>query len=882
MLSAVAITLTRWPVIGRAAELELFDGALSAADGAGLIINGAAGVGKTRLADECRERAAAGGHPTERVVGSRTAALLPLSAVAALLPGGLARPDADGEVNALAFFEETRHALHDRYHGQRLVLVVDDVSLLDAASLALLGYLVSQRTIFVIATVRTGEPVPDLVTGLWRDGRAERVDLEDLSPTQVDTLLHLTLGGPIEAGSGRELWDASRGNPLYVRELVLGALESGALVERSGVWHLEGKLPSTSRLRDLVQQRIGALTEEARTVVDLLALCQPVELDYLDASAPYGLLESLERMGLVTVNLDNGEVRLAHPLHAEVVRASMPSLRARAILLREADRVEAAGSASGSEALRSAVWRLDAGARPEPELLLRGAQLARHAHDFRLVRRLMEAVPEEQLDAIGSLLLGEALYELGVFDASERVLASGQRLPSTGQLALRLAVTRTKNAFWGLCRPEAALAIVTEARSVLVSEPLAEEVAADEAAIRMFSGQPLQALRVLDRIAGSELRTRVVRAIVAAPVLAAMGRTAEAVTVAETGFADHMLLGDELAIAHPATHIVNQAYALAEAGRLAEAERLAQAGADAVAAYRVPIAQFWFAVTLGRVTLLRGRLGTARRYFAEAAGLAESHFFAGPRRLALAGLAMVSGMLGDADGADAALRDRNELPPFGFLGPEQQLADAWTAVARRRPRDAADLFRSAAAEAAATGHRTAESWLWHDLMRIGGEDASERLRELATGSDSTLVSARARHAVAARARDGHALVAVADDFEAMGANLLAAEAGAQAAEAFRRAGDQRAATAAARRSRALAAICEGAATPGLIRTDAVVPLSEREREIAMLAAEGLASKDIAARLYLSVRTVNNHLQNVYSKLGVSSRTDLARSLGTGP
>ena len=137
--------------------------------------------------------------------------------------------------------------------------VADDVSLLDAASLALVGYLAGQGTIFLVATVRTGEPVPDLVTSLWRDGRLERVDLEDLSRAHLDTLLHLALGGPLEAGAGREFWEVTRGNPLYVRELVLGGLESGALAERSGVWHLEGRLPSTTRLLDLVGQRIGQL-----------------------------------------------------------------------------------------------------------------------------------------------------------------------------------------------------------------------------------------------------------------------------------------------------------------------------------------------------------------------------------------------------------------------------------------------------------------------------------------------------------------------------------------------------------------------------------------------------------------------------------------------
>ena len=244
-----------------------------------------------RLADECRQQAAAAGYPTERVAGSRTTALVPLGAVAALLADGLGRLGPDGQVDTVALFEQTRRALRERHHGRRLVTVADDVSLLDAVSLALVGYLAAQGMIFLIATVRTGEPVPDLVTSLWRDGRLERVDLEDLSRAHLDTLLHLALGGPMEAGAGREFWEVTRGNPLYVRELVLGGLESGALVERSGVSHLEGRLPSTTRLLDLVGQRIGQLSAEALSVVELLALCQPLELGYLEATAPSGVLE---------------------------------------------------------------------------------------------------------------------------------------------------------------------------------------------------------------------------------------------------------------------------------------------------------------------------------------------------------------------------------------------------------------------------------------------------------------------------------------------------------------------------------------------------------------------------------------------------------------
>jgi DNA-binding CsgD family transcriptional regulator/tetratricopeptide (TPR) repeat protein len=859
----------RWPIVGRRPDIEAFEQALYSGRQAGMMIVGPPGVGKTRLADECRDLAAADGHPTERVVGSRTAASLPLGAVASLLATGLGRHD--GQANPEALFERTRLALLERHDDKRVVTVADDLPLLDSASLALLGHLVRHGTIFLIATARASEPIPDLVT----ESPLARVDIADLSPAGLDTLLHLALGGPMEAGAAQEFWRITRGNPLYIRELVLGAIESGALVERSGVWHLDDRLPSTSRLIDLVEQRIAHISPQARSILELLALCEPLEQNYLTALAPE-VLGPLEQSGLVTI--ESGQVHLAHPLHGEVVRAAMPRLRSRAIRLAEAERLEARSPAPGPATMRTAVWRLDAGGTPDPAILIHGAHLARYAHDFRLVRRLIEAVPEVEHDAVAALLLGEALYELGDFEASERVLASGQALVAVEHIALRLAVTRTRNAHWGLCQPETALAINSAAQRVIRAQPFADELAADEASILLFSGHPRQAMRALSRIAGSDQRTSVVRAIVEAVALAVSGRTTDAVAAAEAGYAGHAALGDELAIAHPATHIINQVFALTEAGRLAEAEQLARAGAEIAASHRVPIAQIWFAANLGRVTTLQGRIATARRYYAEAAGLAEAHHFAGPRRMALSGLALAHAMLGDAEAARDVLRERETVPRFGFLEPEQALADAWTAVAAGQPDTAKERFIAAADQARESGHLTAESWLLHDLMRTTRTDVSGRIAELAAACDSPLISARARHASAARARDQQELRCAADDFEAMGAMLLAAEAASAAAEVLSRAGDRRRARTAMDRSVSIAAACEGAATPGLLRSSAAAHLTTREREIARLAGEGTSSKDIAGRLGVSSRTVDNHLQHIYAKLGVASRVELARAL----
>jgi DNA-binding CsgD family transcriptional regulator len=73
--------------------------------------------------------------------------------------------------------------------------------------------------------------------------------------------------------------------------------------------------------------------------------------------------------------------------------------------------------------------------------------------------------------------------------------------------------------------------------------------------------------------------------------------------------------------------------------------------------------------------------------------------------------------------------------------------------------------------------------------------------------------------------------------------------------------------------------CPEVRTPGLVATTATAtPLTAREREIAELAARQLSAAEIAERLFLSRRTVENHLQRIYTKLGISSRSELAEVL----
>ena len=189
-----------------------------------------------------------------------------------------------------------------------------------------------------------------------------------------------------------ELHRASHGNPLFLRELVIGAVETGALAWSGGQWQLLGDPVGTPALRDLIRARLRNLDVEERDAVERLALCEPLGIDeFVRPGAPEALAE-LELRGMVRVD-ESGHgiaITLAHPQYAGAVRESLPRIRAITLLAEQAD-VVAAGPMTVVDELRIAMWRLDAGRPSDPELLIRSADLARRAHDHRTAERLASA-----------------------------------------------------------------------------------------------------------------------------------------------------------------------------------------------------------------------------------------------------------------------------------------------------------------------------------------------------------------------------------------------------------------------------------------------------------------------------------------------------------
>ena len=210
--------------------------------------------------------------------------------------------------------------------------------------------------------------------------------------------------------------------------------------------------------------------------------------------------------------------------------------------------------------------------------------------------------------------------------------------------------------------------------------------------------------------------------------------------------------------------------------------------------------------------------------------------------------------------------------------PEVEIARAWVLAGEGALSEAIEAARAAAAAAAANAHWALETQALHLAVCFGDRQAADRLAELATLVDGPLAPAAAAHAAALAADDAAALLAVSSRFEEIDALLPALDSAAQAA-ALHASRCERGEAQAAARAHRLAAACEGVRTPALRLIDQPLPLTDREREIAALASAGRSNREIAARLTVSVRTVEGHIYRACGKLGVTDRAALSQFFG---
>jgi DNA-binding CsgD family transcriptional regulator len=865
-----------WPLVGRGEELELIREVLADPNRAGVALAGGPGVGKTRLARHAADEAAGLGWAVEWVTATHAASSIPFAPFVHLLPRS-SRPTS----GRLEVLRQAHAALAGRSGGRTLVLAIDDAHLLDSASAALIHQVGAAGLASLVVTLRTGEPVPDAVASLWREGRVERVELQPLGKDEVSKLLEGVLRGHVESSTLDRMWDLTRGNVLFLRELVIGSLETGALVRRGGIWRWKGGL-AAPRLTELVESGLGRLSAGERTVLEVVALGEPLEAWVVARVVDESALEKAERKSLLAVSREERRqvVRLAHPLHGEVVRGQIPTMRAAEVRRRLAQAVEQTGARRRGDVLRVAVWRLDADGGGPADLLLRGARDAQGMGELLLAERLARASVRAGGGVQAGLALASGLYRSGRHLECLEVLETLDTEAVSAADRANVAELHTSVLGLGLGRPYEATQVLRRAESAAGSQDIRTELTALRVAVLLYSAPPKEVLAVASGVLASpriSARARARALLAAAGAQGIAGQPDSALVAVDATLARVTRIDGQVAFVGYHHLLLQRCLLLRLSGRLEEAITSALDGHQAARSQHAPDALGYWCLALGRALLAKGQAAEALRWLKEASELFADTDPSLQRPWCLASLAQAAALAGELEVAEAALADAESTSPpwLTLYRPELRQARVWVLAARGERTAARRHALEAAEEAAAFGQLMYEVHLLHDLVRLGdAKRVAPRLNSLAAMVEGPIARASARHAIALSGGDAFALDAVSSEFESTGAILLAAEAAAEASGIHQRAGRRSRALASMAKAQALQEACGGALTAALSSTSESVLLTSREREVAALAAAGLPNRRIAERLGISIRTVENHLRQVYDKVGVSRRSQL--------
>jgi DNA-binding CsgD family transcriptional regulator/DNA polymerase III delta prime subunit len=779
-----------------------------------------------------------------------------------------------------------RGALDALSEREPVVVAVDDVQWLDPASAGSLAFAVrrlEEKNVRVLLARRLvpGAERSELESAL----PPERVQVGPLSIGAVHQLLRDRLDRSFARQTLLRIHDQSGGNPFFALEIAR-ALDGE-------VDPLE-PLPVPQTLDGLVRVRLTGLPPETREALGLAsAIGTPSEAFLKQAGVPEGALDPA--LAANVVERENGTIRFTHPLLSSALYNDL-----------------------GEE--RKSVHARIAEAVDDPVVRARHLALSRDEPDDDVAKTLDEAATvaaDRGASAVAAELSEQALRltpEAEVDERSRRALAAARAHQAAGEW------TRARTIAASLAEAERG-ALRAEALIVLADlESIDDSIAVLEDALREAESSPVlqadiqirlasairfregfvkahrragAALELAERLDDDSLRVRALAVL--ADLGAAMGdeeaqaqaaRALELAGESDQPRLEHIVaclapivLGREQ---RPVRHLLEDEYerwrerdeprsadalwelSLVEldTGSWELAAEHAARARDIAFQYGIEIPQHHLPIAW--IAVHRGQLELARETSQRALDLAETHFgLHPPYHLAVIGLAAL--WSGDAStGADWLGRAHSRALELGWFDPANrpwtadyveallelgrideavEPLDRWEADAKRlgRERVFAHALRCRGQIAAARGDLD-------DAMALL-DDAAARHEELADpyGRARALLAAgvvrrRARQKRAAREAIAKALAG----FEQLGAATWI------------------------ERARS-----ELGSIGGRSRVEGLTPA---ERRVASLVAEGRTNREVAAALFLGERTVASHLTHIYAKLGIRSRTELARVL----
>jgi DNA-binding CsgD family transcriptional regulator len=894
-----------------------------AGQGGSLVLIAEAGAGKTALLTEAAESARAAGDvtvvATSGIESEAPLAFAALQRLLAPLSGSLdGIPAPQAHALRVAFGMEAGDAgdrfliflgvlslLADAAEHQPVLAVIDDAQWLDDASAASLQFVarrIAMERVAVLWAARENEARPFDTTDLTT------LRLSGLGLAGASAVLSEQTGAAVSPEVAALLVANTGGNPLALRELP-GVLSPGQL---SGGEPLPSRLPVTERVERLFLDRARRLSAEAQTLLLVASADDSARLGtVLRAAESLGAdveaLAELERSGLVTVAADN--LSLRHPLVRSAMYEAAPSPERRrvhaalaAALTREddADRRAWHRSSSVVEPDESVVDELVAAARRAERrggheaasaAWSRAAELS--AGSDHRARHLFAASMAAWVSAHPDTARG--LIEKAMAETDDpTLLADARRL--RGRIEWNTGSVKLAN-----------LMLLEAAADAAAHDPVrAREIAAEAVSIAAWNGDSGSSIDATSLVSppadDAPARERAYEQLLQGCAHVVAGDYAAAAVSLRRGFTIHEELPEDFEL------LPNMSIGAFHLGDFDRSEAYMQrlltharnGGAAVMVLYALTrlaiidlVAGRWSdavgdateAVTLGEVTrhqVLADSPAALLMLLAALRGDEATYLELSPRLEAATSrgaVGILDVVLRDffhwAQGVHLANTEANrpasafhQLAQMSHDVPKRMAGlDRIEAAIRADQTEAARLWVQDFGEFAdATGQAWARAVAEHGQALLAGPDAAEahfqRALELhdQAGEDGRAgrpfsrartelaygeFLRRSRRRVDARVH----LRAALDTFEGLRAKPWAE----RAATELRASGET------VRRRE---------------ETDGEVPLTPQERQVAQLVKKGMSNKDVAAQLFVSPRTVDFHLRNVFTKTGLSSRGEL--------
>jgi DNA-binding CsgD family transcriptional regulator len=874
-----------------------------------LVLRGEAGAGKTALLDDL----VAGADGDVRILrahGVESESELPYAGLHQLLRplsnglDGLAPPQADALRGAFGLRTggaderflvslAVLNLLAEQSERRPALCVLDDAHWLDRASVDALAFvarrLEAERIAMVFAVrepLTRSVPVDDLPS----------LRVDGLDPEAVRHLLEQECGAPVHPDVRTRLVTATGGNALALAELAT-ALSPAQL---RGAEPLPVPLPLTAGVERAFRDRVRRLPAATQTLLLVAATDDTARLTtVLAAAARLGVagedLAPAERAGVVTV--DGGTVRFRHPLVRSAVVQGATSTERRTTHLALAAVLDTAADAD-----RRAWHRAAGTVGPDPEVareLDATAERARERGAFAAagaaLERAAELVEEPEQRARRLARAAQQAWHAGHNDRVRPLLDRARPLTADG--ALRADIDELRGVV------ELGMGVSTTAYRLL--RRAAEEVAPHDPTralvILTLAGEA--ASMALDADAEVELGE------LAASLPVGDGPRERFLVDLLVGLGHHFA-GDPAAAAEPLSRALAAVDGLTDARYLLAAGRAAMYLGDDAAALRCSAAVVDQARATGRVgavpiaghrlalsELFVGRWAAGKATATESLRLAQATGQEELAPLAHVWLALHAALRGAADECCASLERARAVSaerPMGLIDDSALWARSLLDLGRGEPASAlAHLrrIRHPVVLVFSSLERVEAAWQAGDLE--AARTWLAELERLARATRQPWALARAAHGQALLADGAAAEQAFTEALRHHGAATRPFErartelAFGEALRRARRRADARAHLRAAldgfeqlgaapwteRARTELRACGQTVRRRDDARTDRLTP---QEVQVARFVADGLTNADVAARLFLSRRTVDFHLRNVFAKLGISSRTELVR------